>query len=208
MTSAIAKPPGPPPMKLTVSFDVNQVRDRVNWNFCDTRATTEDPLRGDWHNDIRFQPGQTFQIELHVYGLQHPLQADLEGVHVVDCCLITLPQIKECGHDRHTKYHSPSPFAPATYGPSTPRGALVSIPGQDFSKTDSVSDTIFNDPSYGAEIPLVLRWNNTLTVGNELAHWDLSFYVTIELKRKKNGRHYRVFYFDPESEVTTGLDPP
>ena len=62
------------------------------------------------------------------------------------------------------------------------------------------------DPAKGRKITLL--WNGHLTVGKYNGFWDLSFYVTVSIKRAgEEVAQRRVFYFDPESEVSNGMKP-
>jgi hypothetical protein len=184
-------------MTLKVSFDVSQIRDRINWDFLEV-----DPVSGqtgapdrNWRNNIQFVPGQKFRIDIEADNVYNK---PCQGIAVVDCCLITRPQIKMCGPGKNPTYAAPSPFVDAK---GQHLGALVVLPGDKFKPQDPLSDNVPGRKR-------VLIWDGALEVGQEQSHWDLSFYVTLRLERHPGEFDYRVFYFDPESEVGNGIDPP
>lgn len=178
-------------MELKVTFDVNQIRSRANWYFHEVGNSAD--CDDGWHNNIQFLPGQQFGIRLVATNYY---KTTLQSVSVVDCCLITQPQIQVCGPGHPPQYAPPSPFCTASL---KPLGALAVIPATGFSRFEPIV------PSSD----YVLIWNDYLVVGPMVSHWDLSFYVTVCIDRGVGATpDYRVFYFDPESEVGNGMDPP
>ncbi|NVM78416.1 hypothetical protein FHW83_004244 [Duganella sp. SG902] len=189
--------PKQPLMTLKVSFDISQIRDRINWDFVQVDPATGQAGAPDrnWRNNIQFLPGQKFRIDIEADNVyDKPCQA----ITVVDCCLITRPQITVCGPGKTPTYAPPSPFVEA-HGKH--RGALVAIPGDKFRPQDPLSAGAPGRKRF-------LIWDGELEVGQVQSHWDLSFYVTLRLERQPGVFDYRVFYFDPESEVGNGMDPP
>lgn len=188
-----------PLMTLAARFDVNQVDDGIDWLFTDidsldgVERTPEDP---HWNRDINFSAGQEFRLAI-VAGDQE--KTDFESIEVVDCCIITRPRIICCGPDVRTWYAPPSLFVDNT---GNQLGALYRI--------DPTAFTIHSngvDPAKGRKITLL--WNSHLIVGPFNGFWELSFYVTVSIKRSgEKVAQQRVFYFDPETEVGNGTKPP
>lgn len=195
-------------MALTVTFDVNQIRPRVNWQFSQVKkpAGNTDEPQGSWRNNIQFIPGQQFRIEL---VMQNFYDKPLTSVRVIDCCLITRPQIRSCGPGQTPQFAPPSPFVSASLAPM---GALVSIPPDEFQPAAKplvpVPPEAPIPPGGKSGVNHVLIWDGHLVVGSVQSHWDLTFYVTVGIERAPGQIDYRVFYFDPESEVGNGMDPP
>lgn len=188
-----------PMMALTARFDVNQVDDGIDWTFTDIETVgTADRIPGDpqWNRDIDFSAGQKFRIALSAGDKD---KTDFESIEVVDCCVITRPRILSCGPGVRTRYAPPSLFVGAD---GRQLGALYQIDPSAFSVHSTGVD-----PEKGRKITLL--WDGHLTVGPYNGSWELSFYVTVNIKRaREHAAQLRVFYFDPESEISNGIDPP
>lgn len=187
-----------PLMTLTARFDVNQVDDGIDWVFADLESgvtTDRTPADPHWNRNIIFEVGQSFRIAV---AASDDDLTGLESLEVVDCCVITRPRIIACGPNVRTRYAPPSLF---TNG-DKPLGAVYRIDPSAFS---AHSEGL--DPRKGKRITLL--WDGHLTVGHYNGFWELSFYITVSIKRaREHEAQLRVFYFDPESEITNGMDPP
>lgn len=188
-----------PLMALTARFDVNQIDDGIDWVFTDIESvgvadrTPEDP---QWNRNIDFSAGQEFRIAIAASDKE---KTGFESLEIVDCCVITRPQILCCGTGVRTWYGPPSLFVDAN---DEELGALYRIDPSAFS----VHSTGI-DPANGKRVTLL--WDNHLTVGKYNGSWELSFYVTVKIKRAgEDIAQLRVFYFDPETEVGNGMNPP
>ncbi|MDY0978367.1 hypothetical protein SOM61_25720 [Massilia sp. CFBP9012] len=189
-----------PLMTLTARLDVNQVDDGIDWLFTDLDSaigsdrTRENP---HWNRDIEFDANQDFRIAITASDKDN---TGLESIEVIDCCLITRPQIICCGPGLRTRYAPPSPFASVD---GKERGALVRIDPSAFIPLATSNDS----PEKIRKITLL--WDNHLAVGNINGFWEISFYLTVLIKRaQKEAAQLRVFYFDPEGEISNGSDPP
>lgn len=188
-----------PLMTLTASFDVNQVDDGINWVFADldsaigANQTSAEP---HWNRDIDFSAGQEFRIAITATDKD---KTGLESLEVLDCCLITRPRILSCGPGALTHYGMPSLFVGEN---GQQLGAIYPIDPSSFSIHSTGVD-----PKKGKRITLL--WDGQLTVGPYNGFWDISFYVTVRIKRAgEQLEQLRVFYFDPEGEVGNGTYPP
>jgi hypothetical protein len=186
-------------MTLMARLDVNQVDDGINWVFTDIDSaiapedTSKDP---SWNRDIEFSAGQQFRIAITASDKD---KTGLESIEVIDCCLITRPQILSCGPNVLTRYTPPSLFVSEDM---QQLGALYSIAPSEFAVHSTGTE-----PTKGRRITLL--WEGHLTVGPYNGFWEISFYVTVRIKRTDGTPdQLRVFYFDPESEVGNGLNPP
>lgn len=188
-----------PMMALTAKFNVNQIDDGINWIFTDLESAgipdhiLEDP---HWNRDINFSVDQEFRIAITASDEDH---TDFESFELIDCCLITRPQILSCGPGERTYYAPPSLFVNAS---GKQLGALYQIDPSTFSVLSTGTDV-----KKGKRITLL--WDGHLTVGPYNGVWELSFYITVRIKRTgQETEQLRVFYFDPESEVGNGTYPP
>lgn len=188
-----------PLMALTARFDVNQVDDGIDWLFDDIDSVgvgdrTQEDLH--WNRDINFSVDQQFRIAISASDKE---KTGFESLEVVDCCVITRPQILSCGEGVRTRYAPPSLF---TDDSGKRLGALYQIDPSQFS----VHSTGI-EPTKGRRVTLL--WNGHLTVGGFNGFWELAFYVTVSIKRAhEEAAQLRVFYFDPEAEISNGMDPP
>lgn len=188
-----------PLMTLTARLDINQVDDGINWLFSDIDSISDiECTSGDpqWNRDINFSADQEFRIAIVASDQE---KTNFDSLEVVDCCVITRPQILSCGPNIRTWYGPPSLFVDSH---GTQLGALYRIDPAKFS----VHSTGMS-PATGRKITLL--WDGHLIVGKYNGFWDLSFYVTLSIKRTdEDTPQLRVFYFDPESEVGNGTKPP
>jgi len=186
-------------MTLTARFDVNQIDDGIDWVFADLESVTNaehSQVEPQWNRDIQFSAGQEFRIAITASDKDN---TGFESLEIVDCCLITRPQILSCGQGQRTRYGPPSLFASSS---SSQLGAVYQIEPYAFTVHSSGID-----PQKGKRITLL--WNGQLTVGPYNGFWDLSFYLTVRIKRVGGQPdQLRVFYFDPESEIGNGTFPP
>lgn len=186
-------------MTLTARFDVNQIDDGINWVFADLDSaldTAPSPVEAQWNRDIQFSAGQEFKIAITASDKD---KTGFEALEIVDCCLITRPQIISCGPNQRTHYAPPSLFASSS---SQQLGALYRIEPSAFTVHSSGID-----PEQGKK--LTLLWDGHLTVGPYNGVWELSFYLTVSIKRADGEPdQLRVFYFDPETEIGNGTFPP
>lgn len=187
-----------PLMTLAARFDINQVDDGIDWLFTDINSIeTIERTSGDphWNRNVEFSAGQDFRIAIVADDQE---KTGFESLEVIDCCIITRPQIISCGPNVRTWYAPPSLFVDSN---GNELGALYSIVPSAFA----VHSTGI-DPEKGRKVTLL--WDGNLTVGKYNGFWDLSFYVTVSIKRAGESiAQRRVFYFDPESEVNNGTKP-
>lgn len=188
-----------PLMALTARFDVNQIDDGINWTFADLESAIEDtpsPVEVQWNGDIQFSAGQQFRIAITASDKD---KTGFDSLEVVDCCIITRPHILSCGQDQRTYYAPPSLFASSS---SQQLGALYRIEPSAFTVHSSGIG-----PETGKR--LTLLWDGHLTVGPYNGSWEISFYLTVRIKRAGDqSDQLRVFYFDPEAEIGNGTFPP
>lgn len=188
-----------PLMALTARFDVNQIDDGVDWVFTDIESTGDidrSPEDPQWNRDINFSAGQEFRIAIASSDVD---KTGVESIEIIDCCIITRPRILCCGKGVRTYYGPPSLFIDSN---GKELGALCRIDPNAFSVHSTGMD-----PKKGRKITLL--WDSHLTVGPYNGFWEMSFYVTVRIKRIDEEREQlRVFYFDPETEVGNGMNPP
>jgi hypothetical protein len=174
---------------LKVSFDANQTSDALDWEFLPNSR----PAKGDHAGGILFQPGEMLHVEIDGLGSH---TSGYRGFEVVDCCLLTNPQIIQIGAKLPLKYAAPSPFC------GIDRAVYV-LP----NKFEVVS---CNEPHpsrpHAHRVKQV--WQGELEVAKPQGRWELSFIVTVRLDfGDVRPAELRVFSFDPEGEVGEGTEP-
>lgn len=179
----------PQEVLLRVSFDIDQLSNRLVWVFDDDgpvtpgRAVVNAFQRYGRHaGAVHFNKGD--QLTVHVLGFGSI--KDFETFEVTDCTLATVP----------TAYlHVPPP--PSPFGNEHATQKLK------FAKP---VDLVSKCPELRIR---AAHGKSRLTVVEEKGVWDFSLYVTVKITRiEPDGCHkhvLRVFLFDPESEVGTGV---
>lgn len=189
-----------PLMTLAARFDVNQVDDGIDWEFSDIDfATNREHASLDqcWNRDIEFWAGQNFRIAVTASDKE---QTGFESFEVVDCCLVTRPRIIRCGPGLRTWYAPPSLFVDDS---GKQLGAICQIEPSAFTALGDSNEQSAN----GRRITLL--WDGNLNVGPYNGFWELTFYITVSIKRiGEDTAQLRMFYFDPETEVGNGTNPP
>lgn len=181
-----------PPMILAVDFDVDQLSTQLRWRF-DRADGNGNPKRGRAAGSIYFTTGEEFRIRVTAGS-----SAPFETFEVIDCCLISLPQVVQQGPGVRTLYAPPSPFADLDGKPVT--GGTCAIPGSQFMPVAAQSD--------GEYRQVAREWGGYLKAGEITGRWDLKMVLTVRIVGLDGSANDRVFWFDPETEVGSGVGPP
>jgi len=174
-----------PWMKLSVHFDADQTTNQLDYAFtsCDGSA---DPRHGEYMGGVHFHQGQHVYVEVNCCGSK---KSGFTSFQIVDCCLISVPQLTQIGPDVPTRYSPPSPFLQAI-------GATYPL------QLDFVSELLPQDPNLPDLRRIRQEWKHTLDVGHTKGRWELSFVLTVRILRGEQGvPELRVFSFDPETSV-------
>ena len=181
----------PTSMLLEANFDINQIGETLEWSFS-RKDGQGNPLKGRYAGSIYFTVGEEVHIRVRAGGYEK-----FESFKVLDCTLITRPQIVSIAPGALATYAQPSPFENTV-------GACVEVDPADFG------------PGQGAESEqdgrkyhtIAQKWNKHLTVAQTMGRWEIAFVLTVEITRKSGQQQRRVFVFDPEGEVGAGVIPP
>lgn len=177
----------PVPVLLSISFDIDQVGSQLDWSLMPNVR----PVTGKDSGGIAFTTGDTVEVEVNAYGLM----SDFSSFQIVDCCLVTLPEVLQIGDKVPTLYSAPSPFVQSV-GASYP----ISL---DFSV--SAEDHVGKDKRHRR---ITQFWKHNLNVNHAHGRWELSLILTVRIMRGLgNVTETRVFNFDPECQVGDGTDP-
>src|SRR5471032_687794 len=108
---------------------------------------------------------------------------------IVDCCIITVPQLTQIGPKVPTIYSPPSPFLQSV-------GATYHLP------LDFEIQKLLGEPADPPMRHIRQEWKHNLDVGYAAGRWELSFVITVRIMRGEDVQpELRVFSFDPESSV-------
>jgi hypothetical protein len=173
---------------LMVSFDICQESERLDWSILDSE---HQPVQ----KSIGLETGQFVldvndTVRLNVVANSYLEQ--LTSVHIIDCHLIHRPvMFSSRGNPAHLagKYPYPSPF----FNPAT------MVNGQ--GATSSFGQ------GQATGTPSQMSWDSdvALTILNR-GRWQMSFIMTVAIETAR-GLEYRVFSFDPETQVGNGSVP-
>ena len=180
-------------MLLEANFDIEQVGGTLEWHFS-RKDGHGNPITGKYAGGIYYTVGEEMRVRVRA-GSWH----GLKSFKILDCTLITIPQIIEIGPAIRAKFATPSPFVKNAF--IDVKGASFNLPGQEFKP----SEVVFPIPEYSE---LALQWGHHMTVGDGVGRWELSMVITVQVEMEDGTLHTRVFSFDPETSVGTGVVPP
>jgi hypothetical protein len=170
---------------LSVSFDVQQISQRLDWQF--TRDGTPVPF-GTGANTglLPFTEGDKFS--LIVTGNSH--NAVLQSLAITQCHLVCRPIL----YSKHAHLGSAG-----SYPPPSP-----------FNGTSAVIDFLPQGPGASASgNASAMQWPAPgIFSCNAVGRWEMSLILTAQIALNPSAGPYdtyRVFTFDPECEVGTGL---
>ena len=180
--------PVSPWMKLSVHFDVDQITNQLDYSFTSCDGTA-DPRHGPYMGGVHFQQGQHVYLDVTCCGSE---KSGFTSFQIVDCCIISVPQLTQTGPKVPTVYSPPSPFLQAV-------GATYSLP-LDFEAKILLGEQ--GDPAQPPLRRILQEWKHNLDVGYATGRWELSFVMTVRIMRGEGVQpELRVFSFDPESSV-------
>ncbi|MGF6117485.1 hypothetical protein ABIE30_003986 [Janthinobacterium lividum] len=180
--------PVSPWMKLSVHFDVDQITNQLDYSFTSCDGTA-DPRHGPYMGGVHFQQGQHVYLDVTCCGSE---KSGFTSFQIVDCCIISVPQLTQIGPKVPTVYSPPSPFLQAV-------GATYSLP-LDFEAKILLGEQ--GDPAQPPLRRILQEWKHNLDVGYATGRWELSFVLTVRIMRGEGVQpELRVFSFDPESSV-------
>ncbi|SHG97536.1 hypothetical protein [Massilia sp. CF038] len=183
----------PTTMLIEANFDIDQVGQSLEWRFS-RKDGHGNPLKGRYAGGIYFTVGELTRVRVRAGSY-----SQFNGFKVLDCTLITMPQVTQIGAGVRTEFAPVSPFVTTTK--IAIPGASVSLPGSQFVPSAVHPD----DPEYNE---FALEWNSELTVGKATGRWEIAFVLTVEIQRADGTTEQRAFSFDPEGEVGSGVSPP
>lgn len=183
----------PTNMLIEANFDIDQLGQSLEWRFSRTDGHGN-PVKGPYAGGIYFTVGELTRVRVRAGSY-----SKFTGFKVLDCTLVTMPQLVQLGKGMPTRFSLPSPFI--TTSVIAINGASVSLPGAQF-ETSGVHPL---DPEYNE---FALEWNGALTVGPDTGRWEIAFVLTVEITRADGTTEQRAFSFDPEGEVGTTVTPP
>ncbi len=167
---------------LNVQFDIGQESQQLNWYFSDSHGKINPNAAGPKSGQLSFKPDDTLTLAISADSSN----GQLECARVIDCTLITLPMLATWNKPNPGTYPLPSPF----FQPDNGLGAVASFMPVEASSASSKRQTFTGQ---------------TLTLSNK-GRWKLTFMLTVAITEVTGATNYRVFTFDPEVDVGTGLE--
>jgi hypothetical protein len=183
----------PTTMLIEANFDIDQLGQTLEWRFSRTDGHGN-PVKGRYAGGVYFTVGELTRVRVRAGSYNK-----FNGFKVLDCTLVTLPQLVQIGKAIPTRFAPPSPFI--TTSAIAVSDASVSLPPAQFVPSAVHPD----DPEYNE---FALEWNSALTVGAATGRWEIAFVLTVEIERLDGTTEQRAFSFDPEGEVGTTVSPP
>ncbi|PFH08510.1 hypothetical protein BCF11_0865 [Collimonas sp. PA-H2] len=183
-----------------VNFDVDQISAKLDWS---TSGGSKPPT-GPHSGSVFFNQGD--QVGIVVTGggslIQNPeYRPPLKSFEITDFTIITRPQIVQCGQGLLTTYAPPSLFSDCLT-------ACLRLPLSFDEKTSDKHHYREITQTWTPPAPPAPPFP-PLTIGKQNGRWEVSMYITVKIYREGVATPFhRVFYFDPEGEVGTGLMMP
>ncbi|MFC5552079.1 hypothetical protein [Massilia aerilata] len=174
---------------LRVSFDIGQESERLDWTILDSDHQPVQKSTGLETGQYMLDVNDTLRVNV----VANSYLGELSSVHIIDCHLIHRPvMFSSRGNPAHLagKYPYPSPF----FNPAT----MVNGQGATFSFGQGQAS--------GTQLQMSWDSDAALTILNQ-GRWQMSFIMTVAIETAK-GLEYRVFSFDPETQVGNGSVPP
>lgn len=174
---------------LSVNFDIGQESEQLDWIFLDAEHRPIKPSTGLETGQFVLDANDTLRLNV----VANSYQEQLSAVHIIDCHLIHRPvMFSKRGNPARLagSYPYPSPF----FNPHT----MANGQGATCSFGRGQASGTLARMSWDSEV--------ALTILNK-GRWELSFVMTVAIETAK-GLEYRVFSFDPETQVGTGATPP
>lgn len=171
---------------LIVRFDINQSSTQLAWQFLRNGLPIPDP---DNAQTGLLSLDQNETVSVTVKAMSD--DAELLGISILDCHVMTRPMLysRRLHPEFAGEFPLPSPFFDISV-PTMGMGANTNL-GGGAALGDSSAKL------WQSAVPLVCL---------NLGHWDTSFMVTVAIERP-TGMDYRVFTFDPETQVGNGAVP-
>jgi hypothetical protein len=166
---------------LNVEFDVEQDSQRLAWSFNGPQGRIARTGAGVETGLLAFNPGDTVAVSI----VANSYSRQLESARIIDCHLITRPVLNSWTEPTPGQYPLPSPF----FGQGSAGAVTSFLPVSGMSPTAS-------QQSFTGQI---------LHVVNP-GRWQTSFVMTVAITTTGGRTTYRVFTFDPECQVSTGVD--
>lgn len=182
------------PLKLTppsqvilqLTFDADQDGSDLSHFVVRGSPTTPDPnpTQGRHADSLYFAPGEQVLVQVIGSGSKG---SSFDSFQVIDCAIITRPQVVQRGIGLATKYAAPSPFLQAV-------GASYPLELDFYASVNPLES--------GGERVVVQNWKHALDVALTPGMWDLSLVLTVRITRGPGSvDEVRVLSFDPETEV-------
>jgi hypothetical protein len=172
-----------------VSFDISQESERLDWTILDSEHQPVQKSTGLETGQFMLDVNDTMRLNV----VANSYLKQLTSVHIIDCHLIHRPvMFSSRGNPAHLagKYPYPSPF----FNPAT----MANGQGATFSFGQGQATGTQSQMSWDSDA--------ALTILNR-GRWQMSFIMTVAIETAK-GLEYRVFSFDPETQVGNGSVPP
>lgn len=179
-------------VRLELNFDADQITSDLTHRLVRVSPDAPDPAprTGSRADSMYFAPGERLSLHITGYGAASVPEApgkEFVSFQVIDCVIVTRPQVIQRGRGLETQYAAPSPFLQAV-------GACYPV---ELDFTATAGGLLEN----GAR-SVTQSWKRTLDVGLNPGCWQLSLVLTIRIMRGQGTVHeLRVLSFDPEAEV-------
>lgn len=191
MSDVTNDPVSPSKVLLKIRFDVDQETDQLHFELHEIKLPTDipdpNPRRGGHADALFFVTGDEMHLRITGGGERNKAEGTgFQSFQIIDCAIITRPQVALRYPGMRTQWSPPSPFAQCA-------GASYQLP------IDFAPHVVVDEDDY---LAIAQHWKQSLNVGFSQGMWELSFTMTVRISRG-GGQidQVRVLMFDPEAEV-------
>ncbi len=184
---------------ITASFDVTQISDALTWTITND-GLPDDPGQGKLNGLYGMNAGDT----VTVFAIASTVTENT-AVQIVECNLVTRPMLYSAtapsGGIAGT-FPYPSPFFEV---PATPPQASIPM------ACTVTSVMPFSVNATPVPPPSTLFFYSTTRTVTCAGRWEMSLFMTVAITTGVGANavtQYRVYCFDPETDVTSGQVPP
>lgn len=188
-------PAKPNQLRLRIRFDADQETDQLSFKLRQLPgdggeadiAPPPNPRRGANADSLYFNPGDELHVQIVGGGKRNRLaNSGFQSFQILQCALITRPQVSLRGPGVRTQWSPPSPFTQSS-------GAILPL------SPDFAPRVVGDEADY---LKIAQDWKGSFNVGFNHGLWELSFYLTVKISRAGGQPdQIRVLMFDPEAEV-------
>jgi hypothetical protein len=172
-------------LHLEVDFDIDQLGDRLVWRYARSDARGN-PLVARYAGTIYLTRLEALDLRIRAGGVR-----PIKSFDVLDCCVVTRPEILRCIEGEPVEFALPSPFVYAAG--SAVAGATINLDAARFKPAKTAQEKNYHLSAQ--------KWDGVLMTGDAVGRWNMSLVITVRINHADGTASVRVFECDQEAVV-------